>query len=258
MHCKLGKDCYGLFTQEAKQKHQILMACPSSHLLLQLSGTSTVLAGERQNQLIGSWQVNKRQNVFSIPCFKISMLRIWEADLVRWGKDADWSSLGFSALKPTLCPPWWGLVRSPVPGVLRQPRDIRDDFFQGELCSKMIFKSLHPLSPETNISHPPKVSKMQMQMMPQCDYTFPNSSQETQLKTTHATQKYPGRSPRNTCWCYHHTADSTTKKSPFCFISKLLLSPNALFPSHCPVDPSSGSHVGGRCRSAAVTLPVGF
>lgn len=122
----------------------------------------------------------------------------------------------------------------------------------------MIFKSLHPLSPETNISHPPKVSKMQMEMMPQCDYTFPNSSQETQLKTTHATQKYPGRSPRNTYWCYHHIADSTTKKSPFCFISKLLLSPNAMFPSHCPVDPSSGSHVGGRCRSAAVTLPVGF
>lgn len=72
MHCKLGKDCYGLFTQEAKQKHQILMACPSSHLLLQLSGTSTVLAGERQNQVIGSWQVNKM--FFSIPCFKISML----------------------------------------------------------------------------------------------------------------------------------------------------------------------------------------
>lgn len=84
----------------------ILMACPSSHLLLQMFGMSAVFAGERQNLGVESWQVSKRENVFSIPCFKIHMLQIWGADLVRRGNDADWFSLGICPLKPTLCPPW--------------------------------------------------------------------------------------------------------------------------------------------------------
>ena len=55
----------------------ILIPCPGSHLLLQLSDTSAALAGERKNLGVRSWQVNKGENVFSIRSFKRNMLQIW-------------------------------------------------------------------------------------------------------------------------------------------------------------------------------------
>lgn len=138
----------------------ILVRCPSSHLLLPLLGISAVLTGETQNLGAGSWQTSKRGNIFSIPWFKINMLQIWETDLGRCRNDADWFSFGMSPLKPLFCHPWWHLARSPVLGAHRHPRKIWGNFFQGHPHSKMSLKNHHPLSPGTNPSHPPEVSKM--------------------------------------------------------------------------------------------------
>lgn len=85
-----------------------LMVCPSSHLLLQLSGSSAALEGERENLGLGSSHINKRENVFSIPCFKMNILQIWGENLVIQGKDVDCFSLGICTLNSTLCSPWRG------------------------------------------------------------------------------------------------------------------------------------------------------
>lgn len=85
----------------------ILMVCSSSHLLLQLSGSSAALEGESKNLGLGSSHVSKREYVFSISCFTMSILQIWGGNLVIQGKDVDWFSLGICTLNFTLCPPWW-------------------------------------------------------------------------------------------------------------------------------------------------------
>lgn len=50
--------------KKEKRSTTILMVCSSSHLLLQLSGSSAALEGERENLGLGSSYISEKENVF--------------------------------------------------------------------------------------------------------------------------------------------------------------------------------------------------
>lgn len=77
MYCMLGKNCYGLFIQERKEKHHningLLKLTPPASAVWLISSTWRRKGKPWTRILIYKW----KGKCFSISCFKINTLQIW-------------------------------------------------------------------------------------------------------------------------------------------------------------------------------------